>query len=95
MDAGDTVFNKAQKEFLYEFSKGQIPAGARSMLPSVNTNFASLQPRNAGNVINNIHYDTLMTVNGNVTNEQFMEKLNKQSFDYMIKNLRTYNNRLR
>ena len=43
----------------------------------------------------NIHYDTLMTVNGNVTNEQFMEKLNKQSFDYMIKNLRTYNNRLR
>ena len=95
VNAGDTVFSKAQKEFLYEFSKGQIPAGARSMLPSVNTNFASLQPRNAGNVINNIHYDTLMTVNGNVTNEQFMEKLNKQSFDYMVKNLRTYNNRLR
>lgn len=95
MDAGDTVFNKAQKEFLYEFSKGQIPAGARSMLPSVNTNFASLQPRNAGNVINNIHYDTLMTVNGNVTNEQFIEDICKKSFDYGNKEYKKYYNRLR
>ena len=95
MDAGDTVFNKAQKEFLYEFSKGQISAGARSMLPSVNTNFASLQPRSAGNVINNIHYDTLMTVNGNVTNEQFMKNLCEKAFDYGNKKYRKYYDRLR
>lgn len=95
MNAGTTVFSEAQKDFLYEFSKGQIPVGARSMLPSVNTNFASLQPRNAGNVINNIHYDTLMTVKGNVTNEQFMEDICKKAFDYGNKEYKKYYNRLR
>lgn len=94
MDAGDTVFSKAQKEFLWEFSKGQIPTGARSMLPSVNTNFASLQPRNAGNV--NVHYDTLI---GNI---EYIDKnalpdlqtILKKGFEYNIKELRRYSKRL-
>lgn len=95
MDAGDTVFNKAQKEFLYEFSKGQIPAGARSMLPSVNTNFASLQPRNAGNV--NVHYDSLLTVNGDITKETFpgVQKMCEKACEYTTKKYKTYYNRLR
>ena len=95
MDAGDTVFNKAQKEFLWEFSKGQIPAGARSMLPSVNTNFASLQPRNAGNV--NVHYDSLLTVNGDITKETFpgVQKMCEKACEYTTKKYKTYYNRLR
>lgn len=95
MDAGDTVFNKAQKEFLYEFSKGQIPAGARSMLPSVNTNFASLQPRNAGNV--NVHYDTLLTVNGDIDKDVFpgVQKMCEKACEYTTKKYKTYYNRLR
>lgn len=95
VDAGDTVFNKAQKEFLYEFSKGQIPAGARSMLPSVNTNFASLQPRNAGNV--NVHYDSLLTVNGDITKETFpgVQKMCEKACEYTTKKYKTYYNRLR
>lgn len=95
VDAGDTIFSKAQKEFLYEFSKGQIPAGARSMLPSVNTNFASLQPRNAGNV--NVHYDSLLTVNGDITKETFpgVQKMCEKACEYTTKKYKTYYNRLR
>lgn len=95
VDAGDTIFSKAQKEFLYEFSKGQIPAGARSMLPSVNTNFASLQPRNTGNV--NVHYDSLLTVNGDITKETFpgVQKMCEKACEYTTKKYKTYYNRLR
>lgn len=94
MDAGDTVFNKAQKEFLYEFSKGQIPAGARSMLPSVNTNFASMKPVNKGDI--NINYGSLLTVNGDIDKEVFpgMQKTCESTFDYFVKNMRKYKNRL-
>ena len=94
MDAGDTVFNKAQKEFLYEFSKGQIPAGARSMLPSVNTNFASMKPVNNGDI--NINYGSLLTVNGDIDKEVFpgMQKTCESTFDYFVKNMRKYKNRL-
>ena len=94
MDAGDMVFNKAQKEFLYEFSKGQIPAGARSMLPSVNTNFASMKPVNKGDI--NINYGSLLTVNGDIDKEVFpgMQKTCESTFDYFVKNMRKYKNRL-
>ena len=95
VNAGDTVFSKDQKEFLWEFSKGQIPTGARSMLPSVNTNFASLQPRNAGNV--NVHYDSLLTVNGDITKETFpgVQKMCEKACEYTTKKYKTYYNRLR
>ena len=94
MDAGDMVFNKAQKEFLYEFSKGQMPAGARSMLPSVNTNFASMKPVNKGDI--NINYGSLLTVNGDIDKEVFpgMQKTCESTFDYFVKNMRKYKNRL-
>lgn len=94
VNAGDMVFNKAQKEFLYEFSKGQIPAGARSMLPSVNTNFASMKPVNKGDI--NINYGSLLTVNGDIDKEVFpgMQKTCESTFDYFVKNMRKYKNRL-
>ena len=64
------------------------------MLPSVNTNFASMKPVNKGDI--NINYGSLLTVNGDIDKEVFpgMQKTCESTFDYFVKNMRKYKNRL-
>ena len=94
MNAGDMVFSKEQKEALWNLSNGQIPSGARLNLPTVNTNFASMKPVNKGDI--NINYGSLLTVNGDIDKEVFpgMQKTCELTFDYFVKNMRKYKNRL-
>lgn len=94
MNAGDMVFSKDQKEFLWDLSNGQIPSGARLNLPTVNTEFASMKPVNNGDI--NINYGSLLTVNGDIDKEVFpgMQKTCESTFDYFVKNMRKYKNRL-
>ena len=98
MNAGDMVFSKDQKEALWKLSNGDIPLNLQFATPSITDNISNLiQPKNKGGDVinNNIHYDSLMTVNGNVTNEQFMENLCEKAFDYGNKKYRKYYDRLR
>lgn len=88
MNAGDMVFSKDQKEALWNLSKGDIPLNLQFATPSITDNISNLiQPKNnGGDVINNnIHYDSLMTVKGNVTNEKFMENLCEKACEYTTK----------
>lgn len=87
---------EGDKTSLECFLNAYVPMlGARSMLPSVNANFASLTPRNAGNV--NVHYDSLLTVNGDITKETFpgVQKMCEKACEYTTKKYKTYYNRLR
>lgn len=101
MDAGDMVFNKNQKKVLYDISNGELPYNWTSSilnLPEYSRQLSNMiQPKNigGGNTVNyNMHYDTLMTVNGNVTNERFMKNICKESFDYTVSELKKYSKRI-
>lgn len=97
---GDMVFNKDQKNFLWKLSNGDIPLNLQFATPSITDNISNLiQPKNnGGDVINNnIHYDTLMTVNGDITKETFpgVQKMCEKSVEYLASELRKYSKHLR
>lgn len=98
----DTIFSKDQRDVLYDLSNGVLPYNWASNIPNLPDYSKQLsnmiQSRNVGggDTVNyNMHYDTLMTVNGNVTDRQFVENLCKKSFDYTVKTLRRYSRELR
>lgn len=97
MDAGDMVFSKDQKEALWNLSNGDIPLNLQFATPSITDNISNLiQPKNKGGDVN-IHYDKLIGnieyVDKNALPD--LETILKKGFEYNIKELRKYNNRMR
>lgn len=96
VNAGDMVFSKAQKEFLWNISNGDIPLSVQFATPSITDNISNLiQPRNSAGDIN-IHYDKLIGnieyVDKNALPD--LETILKKGFEYNIKELRRYSKRL-
>lgn len=97
MNAGDMVFSKDQKEALWNLSNGDIPLNLQFATPSITDNISNLiQPKNKGGDVN-IHYDKLIGnieyVDKNALPD--LETILKKGFEYNIKELRKYNNRMR
>ena len=97
MNRGSTVFNKDQKDFLYELSKAAIstkPIGLDSMISPAHLSDAVRV--NTGSNEMNIHYDSVIGnieyVDKNALPE--LETIIKKSFDYTVKELRKQTRKL-
>ena len=78
---GDTVFNAQQRQMLWKISKMDIPM-LMNRLPAM-VAFGA-RAGGGGNVNVSNHYDTLLTVNGNVDRDLLpsLEDILKKSYDY-------------
>lgn len=91
-NAGDMVLNGKQTEFLYELSKNPS-AYLQDLIKIPKLDGLSVMREN-GSV--NVHFDTLLTVNGDVDKEVFpgVQKMCEKSLDYFTQTMRKYKNRL-
>lgn len=93
---GNVIFSKDQTQALYNMSKGIFP-GMDQMIKNVKANAAPVNITNnvsQGDI--NVHYDSLVTVQGDVNKDMFpgIQKMAKESFDYTIKELKKANRAL-
>lgn len=94
---GNVIFSKDQTQALYNMSNGIFP-GMDQMIKNVKANAA---PANITNNVSqgdiNVHYDSLVTVQGDVNKDMFpgIQKMAKESFEYTIKELKKHYGRLR
>lgn len=94
---GNVIFSKEQTQALYNMSNGIFP-GMDQMIKNVKANAAPVNITNnvsQGDI--NVHYDSLVTVQGDVNKDMFpgIQKMAKESFDYTIKELKKHYGRLR
>lgn len=87
---GNVIFSKEQTQALYNMSNGIFP-GMDQMIKNVKANAAPVNITNnvsQGDI--NVHYDSLVTVQGDVSKDMFpgIQKMAKESFDYMMKQLK-------
>ena len=87
---GNVIFSKDQTQALYNMSNGIFP-GMDQMIKNVKANAAPVNITNnvsQGDI--NVHYDSLVTVQGDVSKDMFpgIQKMAKESFDYTIKQLK-------
>ena len=78
LNAGDMVFSARQKEMLWQLSKMSVP----SILSGIGGR--ALSGALAGNMTITNHYDSLLTVNGNVDKDALpgLKDLLRQSYEY-------------
>lgn len=93
---GNVIFSKDQTQALYNMSNGIFP-GMDQMIKNVKANAAPVNITNnvsQGDI--NVHYDSLVTVQGDVNKDMFpgIQKMAKESFDYTIKELKKANRAL-
>lgn len=87
---GNVIFSKEQTQALYNMSNGIFP-GMDQMIKNVKANAA---PVNITNNVShgdiNVHYDSLVTVQGDVSKDMFpgIQKMAKESFEYTMKQLK-------
>ena len=94
---GNVIFSKDQTQALYNMSNGIFP-GMDQMIKNVKANAAPVNITNnvsQGDI--NVHYDSLVTVQGDVNKDMFpgIQKMAKESFEYTIKELKKHYGRLR
>ena len=94
---GNVIFSKDQTQALYNMSNGIFP-GMDQMIKNVKANATPVNITNnvsQGDI--NVHYDSLVTVQGDVSKDMFpgVEKMAKESFEYIIKELKKHYGRLR
>lgn len=94
---GNVIFSKDQTQALYNMSNGIFP-GMDQMIKNVKANATPVNITNnvsQGDI--NVHYDSLVTVQGDVSKDMFpgVEKMAKESFEYTIKELKKHYGRLR
>lgn len=97
MNSGSTVFNKDQKDFLYELSKAAISAKPLNLDSVITPAYLNNSARaNTGSNETNIHYDSIIGnieyVDKNALPE--LETIVKKSFDYTVKELRKQQRKL-
>lgn len=90
---GNVIFSKDQTQALYNMSNGIFP-GMDQMIKNVKANAAPVNITNnvsQGDI--NVHYDSLVTVQGDVSKDMFpgIQKMAKESFEYTIKELKKAN----
>lgn len=93
----NVIFSKDQTQALYNMSNGIFP-GMDQMIKNVKANAAPVNITNnvsQGDI--NVHYDSLVTVQGDVNKDMFpgIQKMAKESFEYTIKELKKHYGRLR
>lgn len=94
---GNVIFSKEQTQALYNMSNGIFP-GMDQMIKNVKANAAPVNITNnvsQGDI--NVHYDSLVTVQGDVSKDMFpgVEKMAKESFEYTVKQFKKHYGRLR
>ena len=88
LNAGDTVFNAAQRSMLWQISQMPLPTILDDMQTSINS--ASLAGNGASANVN-VNYDSLITVNGNVDESVLpnLEEICKQASEYTKRDMLT------
>lgn len=94
---GNVIFSKEQTQALYNMSNGIFP-GMDQMIKNVKANAAPVNITNnvsQGDI--NVHYDSLVTVQGDVNKDMFpgIQKMAKESFEYTVKQLKKHHARCR
>lgn len=85
MGGGETVFNKAQVDALYQLSQGNVGGLLNNMdvVPKAISAMQNIDNRKTESVVN-VHYDSLLTVEGNVDKDALpgLKDILEKSYNY-------------